>query len=106
MSRGAFLNQQRDAMTIDKAAIYIPEIFVDQEAVTLSRPISAIQLIAKEGCCILGPLAQLRPGTAVQRCGGGFNDETTKVRANGQCYFVFVEDVESQTAAAFGRHLT
>jgi hypothetical protein len=48
----------------------------------------------------LGLLTQLGPGITVERCGEGFNGETLMVRANGQHYFVFLQDLELQTAAA------
>jgi hypothetical protein len=62
--------------------------------IMLQRPISAIQAFHQEdGSTRLGLFSKLGPGITVQRCGEGFNDRTVKVRTNGQCYFVFVEDL-------------
>jgi hypothetical protein len=85
-------------MNVNESALFIP---TDRSAicgpVTLSRCISAIQLVRKQdGGAKLGPLAQLGAGTIVELCGDGFNERTKKVRANGQSYFfVFREDLES-----------
>ena len=81
---------------MDNSAFFIPDTTVGGETIALSKPISAIQLLRKEnGGAKLGLLSQLGPGTRVERCGDGFNERTAKVRANGQCYFVFRQDIES-----------
>jgi hypothetical protein len=89
-------------MDINGAAFFIPDEGSGGKPVTLSRPISAIQLVRKEdGSVRLGVLAQLRPGTQVVLCGTGFNERTVKVRAEGDCYyFIFRQDLESQALAA------
>lgn len=88
-------------MILNRTAFFVPDSSVVEETITISRPIVAIQLVQKEdGEAKLGLLAQLGPGTTVQRCGHGFNDRTTKVRANGQCYFVFAQDLELQGSRA------
>jgi hypothetical protein len=67
----------------------------------LEKPICAIQLLFTEkGEQRLGLLAQLASGTNAEICGPGFNERTVKVRANGQSYFVFVQDI--QATEAFG----
>ncbi len=82
-------------------ALFIPDARVSGPKVSLLKPISAIQLVKKEnGQVKLGLLTQLRPGTTLERCGEGFNERTAKVRADGQCYFAFVQDIESQTGPA------
>lgn len=68
--------------------------------ITLSRPVCAIQLLPKEVGAKLGPLRQLRMGTTVELCGDGYNDRTKKVRVDGQCFFVFCQDLEAGTKAA------
>lgn len=69
--------------------------------IMLQRPLSAVQVFQKEdGTARLGLFSKLGPGVAVEPCGEGFNDRTVKVRANGQCYFVFIEDLASQSPAA------
>ncbi len=81
---------------------FIPTKDIRGERIPLSRRISAIQLIQKEdGRAKLGLLSQLGPGTTLERCGDGFNERTVKVRANGQCYFVFRQDLECQETAIF-----
>lgn len=65
----------------------------------LEKPICAIQLLFTEkGEQRLGLLAQLASGTNAEICGPGFNDRTVKVRANGQSYYVFLQDIESAAA--------
>jgi len=82
-------------------ALFIPDAHVSGCKISLSKPISAIQLVRKEnGRVKLGPLRQLRPGTTLERCGDGFNERTAKVRVDGQCYFAFLQDIESQTGPA------
>jgi hypothetical protein len=88
-------------MTMNPEAFFIPDIRTCGEGIRLSRSISAIQLLPKEGGgAKLGLVAQLSPGTTVQRCGDGFNERTTKVHAQGQYYFVFLQDIESQALIA------
>ena len=61
----------------------------------LSNRISALQLIPTDaGQAKLGPLAQLDPGTAVEICGAGYNEKTTKVRVQEKYFFVFLEDLD------------
>jgi hypothetical protein len=79
----------------------IPAPGVCSGKMSISKPICAIQLVRNEnGRPKLGLLTQLGPGITVERCGEGFNGETLMVRANGQHYFVFLQDLELQTAAA------
>jgi hypothetical protein len=84
-------------MMMNTDAFFIPDIQACEEGIRLLRPISAIQLVPKEGGgAKLGLVAQLGPGTTVQRCGDGFNERTAKVRAHDQYYFVFLQDIESK----------
>jgi hypothetical protein len=79
----------------------IPEPGVCGGKMSLSKPLSAIQLMRSEnGRPKLGLLTQLGPGITVERCGEGFNERTLMVRTNGQHYFVFLQDLELQAAAA------
>lgn len=81
-------------------AFFIPDTENDGERIFLSKGISAIQLVQKEnGRAKLGLLAQLGPGTTVQRCGKGFNERTVKVRVQGEFYFVFRHDLDGNTTA-------
>ena len=87
-------------MDVNSDAFFIPEEREGERVITLARSIIAIQLIKEEdGTAKLGLLAQLGPGTKVCYCGGGFNDRTVKVRADGGCYFVFSQDLETQSLA-------
>ena len=73
-----------------------PSPFVTTRSLMLERPICAIQLMYTEtGEQRLGLLAQLASGTTAEICGPGFNDRTVKVRAHGQSYFVFLQDIEA-----------
>jgi hypothetical protein len=82
-------------------AFFIPDPHKDGKKIPLLKPIVAVHLEQNEhGVVKLGLLSRLSPGTLVQRCGEGFDDRTVKVRANGQCYFVFLQDLEAQAIAA------
>jgi hypothetical protein len=82
---------------VNASAFFIPSPEIHGQRISLCKPISAIQLVTNEsGRAKLGLLSQLGPGTTVERCGDGFNERTAKVRVNGQCYFVFLQDLESQ----------
>jgi hypothetical protein len=86
---------------MNRDAFLTPDPYYGSEKIALLRPISAIQLIQDEsGHEKLGLLSQLGPGVMVERCGAGFSEGTVKVRANGHCYFVFLQDLESQAAKA------
>jgi hypothetical protein len=81
--------------------LFIPEPGIGRGKVSLTRSISAIQLVRNEyGNPKLGLLTQLGPGVTVERCGEGFNERTLMVRANGHHYFVFLQDIEFQSAVA------
>jgi hypothetical protein len=87
-------------MELNRTAFFIPENCGGQ-AVTLSRYVSAIQLVRKDdGTVKLGLLAQLSPGTQITICGEGFNDRTVKVHTQGHYYFVFAQDLDFQTRTA------
>ena len=68
-------------------------------SLSLVRPVCAIQLLFTEsGEQRLGLLAQLGSGTTAEVCGPGFNERTVRIRANGQTYFVFLQDIEPPDA--------
>ncbi|MBV8807365.1 MAG: hypothetical protein JO033_01715 [Acidobacteriaceae bacterium] len=90
-------------MTMNTDAFFIPDTQIGDHAIRLSSSISAIQLLPTEGGgAKLGLVAQLGPGTTVERCGDGFNERIVKVRAHGQYYFVFLQDMETQALVAAG----
>jgi len=71
------------------------------EKIPLLKSICALELVPQEhGGAKLGLLLQLGAGITVEVCGDGFDDRTAKVRANGHCYFVFLQDLASQATAA------
>ena len=85
---------------MNTGAFFIPQPDVNGETIRLRKPISAIQLSQDQsGHCKLGLLSQLGRGTTIERCGDGFNERTVKVRVNGNCYFVFRQDLDSQSVA-------
>jgi hypothetical protein len=85
-------------MEMNRKSFFIPDEGAGRRAVLLSKPISAVELVRNDdGTVGLGRLAQLSPGTEVIDCGDGFNETTVKVRAAGQCYFVFQQDLDSET---------
>lgn len=86
---------------VNTASLFIPGPNHHGEKFWLSKCISAIQLVAAEdGGAKLGLLSQLGPGVTVEICGKGFDERTVKVRSSQQYYFVFLEDLPSQAAAA------
>ncbi len=73
--------------------------------VTLSRPVSAIQLVPGEvGITRLGLLSELRTGETLEFCGEGFNSRTAKVRVHGNYFFVFLQDFASAANPAWLRN--
>jgi hypothetical protein len=85
-------------MTLNEAALFIPPgLTTTRGPVTLAKPILAIQLVPKnDGSATLGTLTQLVAGTVIEICGDGFNERTTKIRADGRAYFfVFQHDLET-----------
>jgi hypothetical protein len=80
---------------IDSDALFIPDKQLCSKTVLLAKRIMAIELTADDtGGVKLGPLTALGSGAALEICGTGFNDRTIKVRTEGQCYFVFLKDIE------------
>jgi hypothetical protein len=80
---------------ISEATLFIPNGTEAGKRVQLFKSISAVQLVRKDnGGAKLGSLLQLRRGTLVECCGDGFNDRTIKIRANGEYYFVFLQDIK------------
>jgi hypothetical protein len=84
-------------MPVNTAAFYIPGPDIHGERIYLHKPVSAIQLTQDQyGRTKLGLLTRMGAGTTVEKCGDGFNERTIKVRVDGQCYFIFVQDLEGQ----------
>jgi hypothetical protein len=87
-------------------AFFIPDEGIHGRKVSLSKSISAIQLVPRQDAGAdmklgLGLLSQLGPGVVLEVCGDGFDERTVMVRTSGHCYFVFSQDIEAaQTAAA------
>lgn len=72
-----------------------------EDGLILSEDIVAMELIPdRTGQMELGPLCNLPSGTEIQICGEGFNNETVKVRGPEGRYFVFLQDLEKQSAPA------
>jgi hypothetical protein len=88
---------------MDSDAFFIPDPERQGEKVPLFKSVLAIQLEQnKHGCAKLGLLSRLGPGIVVERCGKGFDDRTVKIRANGNYYFVFLQELESQSSVSCG----
>src|ERR1700709_2529475 len=82
-------------------ALFIPASEASHKILFLTRQVLAVQLAAVEhGGIKLGPISHLRTGAALELCGSGFTERTTKVRANGNCYFVLSRDI--QEAGEYG----
>lgn len=68
---------------------------------TLSNDISAMQILQfDEKDMRLSPVSRLPRGAQIEACGNGFDEQTLKVCFEGQFYFVFVQDLETQRKAA------
>jgi hypothetical protein len=81
--------------TMDINALCIPECVEIEKTLTLSKEISAMELVRREsGAARLGAIAALPKGSQVDVCGPGFNDRTFKVRYENRFFFVFLQDVE------------
>jgi hypothetical protein len=79
---------------INTAAMSIPRHVFIERTVSVTKPISAVQLVKDERQGTqLGALSQLRPGATLEVCGEGFNERTVKVRYNDCFYFVFRQDI-------------
>ena len=64
---------------------------------TLSRDISAIQILPSDGMgARLSPVSKLPRGARIQAVGDDQNGGTLKVAFEGQYYLVFVDDLEAQ----------
>jgi hypothetical protein len=90
---------------MNQEALFIPRDTTGAKTISLSKSISAVQLVPKEheGAGIklgLGLLSQLGPGVILEICGDGFDDRTVMVRSNGECYVVFSQDIEGERTAA------
>ncbi|HEX4770738.1 MAG TPA: hypothetical protein VH351_07910 [Bryobacteraceae bacterium] len=86
-------------MFVNSDSFFIPEEDCIGENVTLSRAVCAIQLVQRSNGLRLGPLTQLRGGTTVELCGEGYNERTVKVRVNGDCFFIFAQDLDVASKA-------
>jgi hypothetical protein len=81
---------------MDITALFIPECVQVEKTLTLTKEISAMELVRREsGGTRLGAIATLPKGSHLEVCGRGFNDRTFKVRYNDRFFFVFLQDVES-----------
>lgn len=62
----------------------------------LSKNIAAIQVLPHENqSSRLGVITQLPEGAELDPCGDGFDERTIKVKWQGSCYFVFLQDLET-----------
>jgi hypothetical protein len=78
---------------MDINTLFIPDYVTLKETITLSKDISAIELVPAEGGPRLGQIALLPKGAVLEVCGAGFNNRSAKVRSNGRFYFVFLQDI-------------
>lgn len=73
----------------------------EQKVYLLTRNTSAIESISDlDGNTRLGMILQLPEGAEVRVCGPGFNERTVKVCWEGGFYYVFLEDIDGEAAAA------
>jgi len=84
---------------MDITTIFTPEDIHATKSYTLSKNISAIQLVVdKNGDTRLGLISQLARGSRIDVCGDGFNDRTIKVRMGNAFFFAFLQDLEPPRA--------
>jgi hypothetical protein len=63
----------------------------------LTDQISAFEIAySEDGAERFGLICRLPAGAELEVCGDGFNHRTLKVRCGRQCYFVFLQDLDSQ----------
>jgi hypothetical protein len=77
---------------------------VHDRTYTLSRDISAIQILPSDGPgAWLSPVSKLPRGARIQAVGDR-NGETLKVAFEGHYYLVFVDDLEAQRKTMTAAH--
>jgi hypothetical protein len=78
--------------------IDFPQSISLERAYTLSKSVSAIQILPTEDGepRRLGLITQLPEGAEVEVDGPGFSDRTVSVRCGGALYFLFTEELELQ----------
>jgi hypothetical protein len=81
----------------------IPSTSLRERAYTLSKSISAIQVLPNEEGerTRLGLITQLPAGAEIEIRGPGFSERTVFVRCSGASYFVFLEDFGDLEERAF-----
>ena len=92
-------------MTVKVYEMQISPPVFQERAITLSRRVSAIQVLPSEAGepTRLGLITQLPEGAYIRVDGPGFSDRTVFVRCSGASYFVFLDDlvdVEKHAVAA------
>ena len=79
----------------------LPDPVILNRVYTLSDEISAMQILPFEGAAFrLSPVSRLPRGAEIEACGDGFDNQTLKVCCEGQFYFVFLKDLETQKKSA------
>jgi hypothetical protein len=76
-----------------------PEFFPFQQTITVSKEISALELISTNSGSHSRQITPVPKGACLQVCGQGFNERTIQVRWEGRLCFVFLQDVESVETA-------
>ena len=73
---------------------FLSERNARQGTLTLSKEISALELVSTNNGAHAGKITPVPKGACLQVCGSGFNERTIKVRWEGRLCFVFLQDVE------------
>ena len=84
----------------------LPHPIFREQAYTLPRSVSAIQILPTEDGerTRLGLITQLPEGAEIEIGGPGFSDRTVRVRCGGASYFVFLDDLEAARKHASMAH--
>ena len=91
---------------VSLSPVSLPNPVVLNRVYTLSDDISAMQILPFGDSGVrLSPVSRLPRGAQIEACGDGFDSQTLKVCYEGQFYFVFLQDLETQkkVMAAAGR---
>jgi hypothetical protein len=72
----------------------ISKYYSVQETLTVSKEISALELISTNNGARSRKITPVPKGACLQVCGHGFNERTIQVRWEGKLCYVFLQDVE------------
>jgi len=72
----------------------VPEYYPVQETLTVSKEISALELISTNNGARSRKITPVPKGACLQVCGHGFNERTIQVYWEDKLCYVFLQDIE------------